>query len=294
MNAKSLRSTKALLAGGILAVAGLPAYGQDIRSPQQQDSLLNKLTSIVNVQSQLIQQLQDQLQQKGTVKTTSRQGVTTEVIVGRINAPAVVPSRIPLQTAQLYADGANTGRIRIIRDPLSVTEESGSIAYKSLIPPHTTLPIPGFGEIVVWCFKSGEFDLYPPNNRLGEYNLSSEPSFPNVVAIYGFRNASSNSLAYSGSSGFGNGQSLINSLLPKDFVVVTTGATDNSTNFITGAATIDIVNPSFNRGFKSARIWINELSQIPSTLNPFFATVEGLDSNTCGGVVTATITSEAS
>jgi hypothetical protein len=279
MNAKLLRSTKALLAGGILAVAGLPAYGQHIRSPQQQDVLLNKLTSIVNVQSQLIQQLQDKIQQKGQDgKAPSRQGLTSEVLFGRLSAPGVIPPN------RVITPGEDPNTLSLIeRTKPSIGEEYNAIPYSRLNQPHAKFSIPGMGELLLWCYKRGIYNYSDisssyPNAPLGAFMVDINADLIGSQSFYGFRNITSQALNLTipNSIQFG--------MIPP-----------NTVNLDASGATI--LNPAiFNSPYKSTTISIQRLEDIQSyrgSPGPTFVTdASGMNQNTCRAYVTVTTTTE--
>lgn len=293
MNTKKNWNAKGLLLGGLIAVVGLPAHGQETRSLQQQDVLLNKLTAVVNSQSQLIQQLQDQLQQKGgSGKTTSRQGVTTEVTVGRISAQAADLTPISIPLAEAFFAGTESLHMAVLRDAQPAQEETISISYPRLISPHATLPVPGFGEILLWCFKSsnynapGGYELVPGDLPAGAVRLNTDPQSSQARVIYGFRNTSSKLLLDSSNNDV---------LIPPNSVLFSGESAGNSSTGVGPGqpfhnGLFSLVSPSFNSQFKEARIVITELSAIRSSLNPFFLTEGRLNENTCRSFVTATIT----
>lgn len=287
MNTKKNWNAKGLLLGGLIAVVGLPAHGQETRSLQQQDVLLNKLTAVVNSQSQLIQQLQDQLQQKGgSGKTTSRQGVS--VVVNRISAPAADLTPISVPLAEAFFAGPLQGQMVVLRDAQPAQEESGSISYPRLISPHATLPIPGFGEILLWCFKSSYYnapgggELVPGDLPTGAVRLWTEPGSNAARVIYGFRNTSSKLILNTSDSAYG--------LIPANSVLLLGDTSGNGPGQPLNNAIFDLTFPNFNDQFNAAKVAITELSGIRSTLAPFFLIDGRLNNNTCRSFVTATIT----
>lgn len=274
---KPLRSAKVFLLGSLLALSGLPAQAQEVRSLQQQDVLLNKLTSVVNSQNQLIQQLQDQMQQKAQQgKTPPRQGLTSEVLFGRLSAPAVIPPN------RVITPGENPNILSLIeRAKPTIGEEASAIPYARLNQPHARLPIPGMGELLLWCYKRGAYNS-PDNSNLadhlnvpfGTFYLDPNADYSGGESFYAFRNLTSQTLTIAGGSG----------LVPPDSVTLNA----NGGN---------ILNPStFNSQYKAINISIQPVDHIQSYRPPSEATyvvdASGMNQNTCRAYVTVTTTTE--
>ena len=280
---KPLRSAKVFLLGSLLALSGLPAQAQEVRSPQQQDLLLNKLTSVVNSQNQLIQQLQDQMQQKAQQgKTPPRQGLTSEVLFGRLSAPAVIPPN------RVITPGEDPNTLSLIeRTQPSIGEEYNAIPYSRLNQPHAKFSIPGMGELLLWCYKPGIYNYSDisssyPNAPLGAFMVDINADLLGSQSFYGFRNITSQALNLTTSP---------NSLQYGTYGMIPPDTVNLAAN---GA---NILNPAiFNGPYKSTTISIRRLDNIQSYRGPpgptFITDVSGMNQSTCRAYVTVTTTTE--